>query len=169
MKICYNNLGKSVWQNICWKLIKFIERSGNQQCRKYFSLTKWIFLWVARSISVRWQEWTAGLPQPWQPAVQESFPPTAPQWNCSPPPTLSSPRGFLKILEKYFLTREECFLRACKSISVIWEKFFFSRTSKAELLSCQPNRAASHKCDCTFPLWGHHWRSTSCLLSPSTL
>ena len=161
MKICYNNLSESVRQNLCCKLIKFIEFSGSQQFRMYFSLTKWIFLWVARGISVRWQEWTAGLPQPWQPAVQESFPPTAPQWNCSPPPKLSSPRGFLQSLEKYFLTREEYFLRACKSISVIWEKYFFSRTSKAELLSWQPNRAACHKCDCTFPLWGHHWRSTS--------
>ena len=142
-------------------------------CEKYFSCGQWLFLSVVRSISfecnttpfscekyfscgnndffelrevfVCGRNLIDGRPPSALPAsCVESFPPAAPQWNCSPPPELSSPQPRISPdWEKYFLIWEEYFSGAYKSICDLWEVFLLPLKWR-----CSDNLAAvCHKCD----------------------
>ena len=113
-------------------------------CEKYFSCGNNDFFEL-REVFVCGRNLIDGRPPSALPAsCVESFPPAAPQWNCSPPPELSSPQPRISPdWEKYFLIWEEYFSGAYKSICDLWEVFLLPLK-----WSCSDNLAAvCHKCD----------------------
>ena len=152
-----------IWQNnyFLW-VVRSISPAGKND---FFELWE-VFLFLAIIISLSCEKYfcaagillTAGLPQPWRPAVWKASPRQLPSGTA--PLLLNSPhpdRRFLQIGKSILLSVRSIYQELTKA-SVILRSI--SPSSKVEL----PRQPGYRLSQVWFPLWaGHHWRITSIL------